>query len=154
MSIAEALLVMHRTLREMPGPHAEMTALATRWDPAAHRLALANCGHVPPVVIRSGGEAKALGTPGGRGLGGRAQPNPAISSFELSSGDRLVLVSDGVVGRGEGKAGLGMDGLIDAARRATEGTGAETVRKVHTAVLAAAQGDLKDDATAVCLAVA
>jgi serine phosphatase RsbU (regulator of sigma subunit) len=152
--IAEALLVMHRTLREMPGPHAEMTALATRWDPASRRLALANCGHVPPVVLQADGKAKALGKPGGQGLGGRAHPRPARSSFELSSGDRLVLVSDGVIGGGEGKAGLGIDGLIEAAQQATAATAAETVRRIHMAVLAATEEGLEDDATAVCLAVA
>ena len=36
--IGEALLVMHQTLREMPGPRAEMTALIAHWDPATHAL--------------------------------------------------------------------------------------------------------------------
>jgi serine phosphatase RsbU (regulator of sigma subunit) len=151
--ITEALLVMHRTLREMPGPRAEMTAVATRWDPAAHRLSVANCGHVPPVVVRADGEARPLGSAEGRGLGGRGRIQPATRSFELGPGDRLILVSDGVVGRGEGKAGLGPDGVIEAARSAIEGTAAETVRMIHMAVLDAADGDLDDDATAVCLAV-
>ena len=36
-TIDEALMVMHRTLREMPGPRAEMTAIVARWDPATYR---------------------------------------------------------------------------------------------------------------------
>ena len=44
---------------------------------------------------------------------------------------------------GEGKAGLGMDGVIAAAFRSERGTASDTIRHVHTAVL---------DATAVCLA--
>ena len=32
--ISEALIVMHQTLRQMPGPRAEMTAVVARWDPA------------------------------------------------------------------------------------------------------------------------
>ena len=47
-STHEALMLMHRTLREMPGPSAEMTAIVARWDPATFRLEIVNCGHVTP----------------------------------------------------------------------------------------------------------
>ena len=144
-------MVMHRTLQEMPGPRAEMTALATHWDPATHELTVANCGHVPPVVIRAGQEPEHLRVTKALGLGGRSSPKPVERSTLLGPGDRLLLVSDGVVK--EGKAGLGMDGVIEAAMRSERGTAADTVRKVHTAVLEAAGGELEDDATAVCLAV-
>ena len=62
------------------------------------------------------------------------------------------MVSDGVIHCGEGKAGLGVDGLVEAALRSERETAADTVREVHRAVLAAS-GDLDDDATAVCLSV-
>ena len=148
----EALMVMHRTLQEMPGPRTEMTAVSAHWDPATEILRVANCGHVPPVIVRAGQEPEHLRVPKALGLGGRSSPRPEERSSSLSSGDRLVLVSDGVVSDGEGKAGLGIDGLIEATRRA-QGTAADTVRKIHMAVLEAAGGELKDDATAVCLAV-
>jgi serine phosphatase RsbU (regulator of sigma subunit) len=152
-SIAEALMVMHATLKEMPGPRAEMTAVVTHWDPVSHKLTVANCGHVPPVVVRADGTAEPLEARGGRGLGGRGRPRPREDTVELSRGDRLILVSDGVAGGGQGKAGLGLDGVILAALRSPTGTAAETVRKVHTAVLEGAGGGLEDDATAVCLSV-
>ena len=82
---------------------------------------------------------------------------PAQSRSEqttsLATGDRLVMVSDGVTGSGEGQAGLGEEGVLQAALRSRRGTAADTVREIHKAVLAAADGDLTDDATAVCLAV-
>ena len=149
----EVLMVMHRTLQEMPGPRAEMTALAAHWDPATHELTVANCGHVPPVVIRAGEEPEQLRVPKALGLGGRSAPKPVERSTLLGPGDRLLLVSDGVMKEGKGKAGLGMDGVIEAAMRSERATAADTVRKVHTAVLEAAGGELEDDATAVCLAV-
>lgn len=152
-SISEALLVMHSTLKEMPGPRAEMTAAATRWDPASRRLDVANCGHVPPVVLRADGSAHALGKQAGRGLGGRARPVPRETTVELSDGDRLVLVSDGVIGGGKGRAGLGVDGVIEAALASPTGSAADTVRKVHMAVLKNTGGELSDDATGVCLSV-
>ncbi len=151
--LAGALLVMHTTLKEMPGPRAEMTAIATRWDPATQRLEIANCGHVPPVIVRADGETERIPVDQGRGLGGRGRPTPAELSIQLSPGDRMVLCSDGVVGQGEGKAELGMEGLIAAATASTGGAAADTVRRVHQAVLDASDGELADDATAVCLAV-
>jgi len=63
------------------------------------------------------------------------------------------MVSDGVVADEEGKAGLGIDGLTAAALQSEHGTAADTVRKVHTAVLDASGGELTDDATVVCLSV-
>jgi serine phosphatase RsbU (regulator of sigma subunit) len=150
---SEALVVMHQTLREMPGPRAEMTAVTAHWDPATDELVVANCGHVPPVVLRGDGAVERFEFEPGHGLGGRATPKPALRSTSLASGDRLVLVSDGVVRCGRGQAGLGFEGVITAAAGAERASAAETVREVHRAVLSASNGDLDDDATALCLAV-
>jgi serine phosphatase RsbU (regulator of sigma subunit) len=152
--IAEALLVMHTTLKELPGPHAEMTAAAARWDSAAGSASIVNCGHVPPIAIREDGRDEVLGGRPGHGLGGRARPQPEEVSVKLRPGDRLIMVSDGVVGSGDDQAGLGYDRLAAAARRSGTGTAADTVRRIHSAVLESAEHGLDDDATAVCLAVA
>jgi serine phosphatase RsbU (regulator of sigma subunit) len=149
----EALVVMHQTLREMPGPRAEMTAIATHWDPATDRLLVANCGHVAPVVVREAGDVERFDFGPGHGLGGRAAPKPAQRFTSLASGDRLVLVSDGVVRCGDGQAGLGFEGVIRAVQATERATAAETVREIHRAVLTISDGELTDDATAVCLAV-
>jgi serine phosphatase RsbU (regulator of sigma subunit) len=151
--IKEALVAMHQTLREMPGPRAEMTAVVARWDSSTSELRVANCGHVAPVILRADGDVERLRFPKGRGLGGRASPRPVERTSTLEPGDRLLLVSDGVVMSGEGQAGLGTRGLIAAALRSERQTAADTVRQVHTAVLGASGGQLQDDATAVCLSV-
>jgi len=151
--ITEALVVMHQTLREMPGPRAEMTAVAAHWDPSTSEVRIANCGHVAPVILRANGDIERLRFPKGRGLGGRASPRPIERTSSLDSGDRLLMVSDGVVKSGKGQAGLGVKGLIEAALRSERQTAADTVRKVHMAVLEASGGELEDDATAVCLSV-
>jgi serine phosphatase RsbU (regulator of sigma subunit) len=151
--LAGALMVMHQTLRELPGPRAEMTAVIARWDPATHRLKVANCGHVDPVILREDGAVQALGPGSAHGLGGRATPKPVERSGSLHAGDRLLMVSDGVIKSGSGQAGLGTAGLVEAARRSGRGSAADTVREVHRAVLEASAGGLSDDATAVCLAV-
>jgi serine phosphatase RsbU (regulator of sigma subunit) len=148
----DALLLMHRTLREMPGPAAEMTAIAARWDPATFRLTLVNCGHVAPLVIRADSRVEHIDMPAGRGLGGRASSRPAEHATVLEPGDRLIMFSDGVVSDGAGRAGLGEDGVARAALRSEYGSAADTVRQVHRAVLEASREDLRDDATVVCLA--
>lgn len=152
-TIKEALMVMHSTLKQMPGPQTEMSAVVSHWDPATRELTIANCGHTPPVVIRSDGTAEKLKVPKVRGLGGRAAPEPAERSTTLEAGDRLIMVSDGVVNHGKGKAGLGIDGLIEAAQRSQRATAPDTVREIHSAVLGATDGELDDDATAVCLTI-
>ena len=149
----EALLLMHRTLREMPGPAAEMTAVVAHWDPATFALEVVNCGHVPPIVVRAGDRPETLEMPIGRGLGGRAAPRPATLATTLVPGDRLILCSDGVIDGGTGRAGLDHDGVAAAALQADDGSAADTVRKIHRAVLEASREPLLDDATVVCLAV-
>ena len=139
--ISEALVVMHQTLREMPGPRAEMTAVVGHWNPVSRRLTVANCGHVAPLIIRADGGTLHMEFRAGHGLGGRASPKPAERTDVLAPGDRLVMVSDGVVKDGEGKAGLGLDGLMEAALSSERATAADTVRKIHTAVLDASEGD-------------
>lgn len=152
-TLREALLVMHRTLKEMPGRQVEMSALTAHWDPATWELVVANCGHLAPILVRGDGEIEQLHAPATRGLGGRAAPTPAERSTSLKSGDRLLMVSDGVVTNENGKAGLGVDGVAGAALRSERATAADTVRRIHTAVFSAADGELADDATVVCLAV-
>lgn len=153
-TISEALLVMHQTLSEMPGPRAEMTAVIARWNPTTHALEVANCGHVAPIVLRADDEVEPLELPKGRGLGARRTPKPGGYCGRLASGDRLPMVSDGVVRAGEGQAGLGVEGVREALLRSRRPSAADTVRAVHDAVLRATDGDLADDATAACLWVA
>jgi hypothetical protein len=43
--------------------------------------------------------------------------------------------------------------LLEAAGRSQSATAPDTVREIHSAVLGATEGELDDDATAVCLAI-
>jgi serine phosphatase RsbU (regulator of sigma subunit) len=146
-------MLMHRTLREMPGPAAEMTAIAARWDPTTFRLEIVSCGHVRPIVVRADDGVEVIDIPGGRGLGGRAGPRPARRETDLAPGDRLIICSDGVVNDAGGRAGLDHDGVAAAALESDDGSAADTVREIHKAVLAASSETLVDDATVACLAV-
>jgi serine phosphatase RsbU (regulator of sigma subunit) len=150
-SVPEALLTMHHALREMPGPRTEMTVVVALWEPNDGSLRIYSCGHVPPLLIRADGSLERPDPGSSAGLGGRPTPRPDLHETQLGTGDRLVLVSDGVVQHGEGKAGLGDSGLIRAALGAGRDSASETVRAVHGAVLEQVDDDLADDATVVCL---
>jgi serine phosphatase RsbU (regulator of sigma subunit) len=72
--------------------------------------------------------------------------------FQLRPGDRLVLISDGIVeAKPVGGDPLGEAGLHALLRDMGDLSAVETVRKVTAAVVAHRAGDLQDDATAVCL---
>ena len=62
------------------------------------------------------------------------------------------IYNDGVITNGDGRAGLGHGEVAQAALLSEDGSAADTVRKVHRAVLEASGEELKDDATVVCLA--
>ncbi len=152
-SMGESLLVMHQTLCELPGPKAEMTAALAHWDPTTYELRICNCGHVAPMIFRDGGEAETLRFAGSHGLGGRPTPKPSEHRSRLLPGDRLLMVSDGVVSQRDGGVGLPPGALIAAASRSQQRSASDTVREIHRAVLAASPaGGLADDATALCLA--
>ncbi|GGO97600.1 ATP-binding SpoIIE family protein phosphatase [Wenjunlia tyrosinilytica] len=72
------------------------TCLYAVYDPVAHRLLLANAGHVPPVLLHRDGRAEVLRLPAGApiGVGG-----VAFESVELPApaGATLVLYTDGLV---------------------------------------------------------
>jgi serine/threonine protein phosphatase PrpC len=87
-----------------------------------------------------------------RGLGGRASPRPSQLVSTLEPGDRLIICSDGVITDRKGQAGLGYDGVAEAALLSDDGSAADTVRKVHRAALGVFREGLMDDATVVCLA--
>ena len=89
-----------------------------------------SCGHVAPIVIRGRGSVDDLNLPVGRGLGGRGSPRPSELATTLEPGDRLVMCSDGVVTAGSGQAGLGEQGVVEAALRSEQGSAADTVRQV------------------------
>ena len=128
-----------------------MTALLAHWEPARETLRVYSCGHVAPLLIRASGENEWLDCGVSAGLGGRSTPTPGIRRTRFLSGDRLVLVSDGVVGHGSGQAGLGEDGLVRAVLGGDHDSASGTVRAAHAAVVEASGGDLADDATVVCL---
>ena len=96
------------------------TMAAARLDLTGRRLVYAGAGHPPALLISSSGDIRRV-EPLGMVLGKltEAVPEKAIEEFRLSSGDRLMLYSDGLieVWNDDGEM-LGVEGLERIVRSA------------------------------------
>ena len=146
----DALMLMHRTLKEMPGPAAEMTAIVARWT----RRPSSSSSSAAVTSRRSSSTPTGRGTRGPcrRPRPGRArQPAPVGAHDDAQPGRTARAVFGRRVRCLSGQAGLGHEGVAGAALRSVRGSAADTVRQIHRAVLEASGEDLRDDATVVCL---
>ena len=60
------------------------------------RVSPVNAGHCHPLVLRRGGAVETIGT-GGRVVGIVPAPSWTSASFEMASGDRLLIYTDGLM---------------------------------------------------------
>lgn len=116
-------------------------------------LDLVRAGHVPPLVRRSDGEVEELAEPGLLlGIGPAYEASPC--HVELSPGDSLVLVTDGITEARSPDGELFDDHrLADAltALRTSSPTAATLVHSITTAVTAFAGDSTPDDQAALVL---
>jgi hypothetical protein len=105
-------------------------------------LRYSSAGHLPPVLVRPGGDATLLWDARSAPLGVRGSRARTAETVELSPGDVLVLYTDGVVERRDRPLPTGLDELATAARAAV-GDGGD-VADVPARLVAASPGD--DDA--------
>ena len=115
-----------------------------------------NCGHPSAYLVDlddqlvelAGHEHPALGT-------GSAKPAFRPSERQLHPGERLVLLTDGILERTtEGGGTFGLDGLRGALERVESPTAPATAMAIQRAVTDCWAEPLEDDATVVVLAVA
>jgi serine phosphatase RsbU (regulator of sigma subunit) len=154
--LQDALREMHETVRRFEHPGYLVSALVARWRPATATLNWVNCGHQSGYVINTEGELEELGGPVHPALGGEeADPVYAISQRRLRSGERLVLLTDGVTARHvEGGGTFGVERLRAAIEAADHPTATGTARAIQDAVTSSWREPLEDDATVVVMAVA
>lgn len=122
-----------------------VTGLLVRIDLATEAAAIVNAGHPPPFRLRAGRVEQVLleadppfGTERGRDY--RVQPLP------LEVGDRLMFVTDGMLERDAADVNIGA-----ILTQGKEMHAREAVQHLTEAVLQASHGQLRDDATALCL---
>ncbi|MFD8733811.1 SpoIIE family protein phosphatase [Streptomyces sp. NPDC059618] len=76
--------------------HYIVTCLYAVYDPHTKRCRIANAGHMPPALARPGSAATLLDLPSGAPLGIGGVPFET-TTFEVNTGDLLVLYTDGLV---------------------------------------------------------
>jgi serine phosphatase RsbU (regulator of sigma subunit) len=112
---------------------------------------MVNAGHPLPILVRDG-VVSTPHVPAAPPLGMFADTLYVPERLQLRPGDRLILISDGIVeAKPVGGEALGEVGLHTLLREMTDLSAVETVRQVTAAVVTHRAGDLQDDATAVCL---
>lgn len=134
----------HAALQETAHEDQFVTGHIMRLRLADGTLEVVNAGHPPPYLLRDGTAAQVELPPGlPLGVGDGTYTTHSLS---LAPGDRLLLLTDGFLERN----------AVDVrVREALEASGArhprEVVRELSDRVLQATAGDLRDDATALCL---
>ncbi|MEV5613019.1 fused response regulator/phosphatase [Streptomyces sp. NPDC052225] len=77
--------------------HPEVTATLclALVDPATGRTHIANAGHIPPLLVSAGGEARYADAAGP--LLGLGLPHPEPTALDVAPGDRILMVTDGLI---------------------------------------------------------
>jgi serine phosphatase RsbU (regulator of sigma subunit) len=150
-SIVEQADAANRYLVEQfPGPDF-VTGLVLELDVDSGEGMLLNAGHPPPLLLRDGAVSEFVVAPA-LPLGLTSSARYPLHPFRLEPGDRLLLFTDGITEahqRGEREFGYRRLGAMLAEHR--DLTPPEFVRHVTRAVTESCNGELNDDATAVCL---
>jgi serine phosphatase RsbU (regulator of sigma subunit) len=153
--LLEAARTMDEVVRSLDNPDFSVTAILARWHAPTATLAWINCGHPPAHVAALDGTLTPVEGPVHAALGaGPAPAELAVSALRLDPGERLILVTDGIVGRRvTGGGRFGVEGLQRAVSGASAPTAAATAMAIQHAVTECWTEPLEDDATLVVLAV-
>jgi serine phosphatase RsbU (regulator of sigma subunit) len=150
-----ALTLMDETIRRLDNSDFYITALLARWRAATATLTWVNCGHPNAYLVDGDGELIELKAPPHPPLGtGKEKSKFSPASRQLHPGERLLLLTDGVISRRmEGGGIFGVEGLIDALNRADNPTAASTAMAIQQAITDCWREPLEDDATVVVMAL-
>jgi serine phosphatase RsbU (regulator of sigma subunit) len=153
--LVEALDLMDETVRGLGNPDFYVTALVARWRAATSEFTWVNCGHPDAYLTGPDGSLTVLEGPVHAPLGNAERDEDfEPTTRQLRSGDRLVLVTDGITGRKTDDGGtFGVDGIRDALARVESPTAAGAAMAVMQAVTKSSRDPLEDDATVVVLQV-
>ncbi len=111
------LMAVNRLLFDNTVPSAYATLFFADYDGASGRLTYANCGHVPGLILRAGGNVECL-QPNNTVLGLFEHWNCSLSSVELQPGDLLALCTDGITESADDRGEeFGEEGMVATLRR-------------------------------------
>ena len=122
-----------------------VTGLLVRIDLASATAAIVNAGHPPPLRLR-GGRVEQVPLEADPPFGTEHKRDYRVQELPLEVGDRLMFVTDGMLERDA--AGMNIAAILTAG---IDMHPREAVQHLTQAVLEASGGQLRDDATALCL---
>jgi len=145
VDLAEQARLANDALAEQAGESQFVTGLLVRIDLTRATAGIVNAGHPPPLRIRAG-EVDQLQLEADRPFGVGLGSEYRVQSLPLQVGDRLMFVTDGMFERDAALMNIGaiLTASVDMHAR-------EAVQDLTRAVLKASGGQLRDDATALCL---
>ncbi len=155
-TLEHALAAMHETVRRLGNPDFYVSVLVARWRAATQTLTWVNCGHPPAYLADTEGNLTELESPPHPALGiGDHELTFTPIERELHSGERIILVTDGITDRRiEGGGTFGVDGIKRALADVEYPTAAATAMAILQAVTDCWRQPLEDDGTAAVLAIA
>lgn len=144
-SPAEQARVANEDLLESARPDQFVTGLLLRIRLADGRCEIVNAGHPPPFLLRAGrsSQLEILPDPA---FGVMSDVSHRTHVIGLEPGDRILLVTDGFLERNAARVDIGstLEKTLDRHPR-------QIVRELANNVLAATSGQLRDDATVLCI---
>ncbi len=147
-------LAIHHTMLEVAVEGAFVNVILGRWHGPSSTFRSITCGRQAPLLITTDGELTEMHYTEHPALGlGDSARRFTVDRLRLAPGERLLLLSDGVLER-RTLAGepFGLQGVRTAIASAVDGAAASTVRAVEDAIIAASDDPLEDDATIVVFA--
>jgi serine phosphatase RsbU (regulator of sigma subunit) len=154
-NLEQALQAMHETVRRLGNTDFYVSALVARWYAATSTVTWINCGHPDGYLIDVDGNIQELGGPIHPPLGvGNDDATFTPTSRQLSSDERLILVTDGITQRPTKDGGsFGIHGIRRALGEIENPSAAMTAMSILQAVSDCWREPLEDDGTVVVLQV-
>jgi serine phosphatase RsbU (regulator of sigma subunit) len=132
----------------------EITVWLARWRSATGTLSWVNCGHPAAYVVDPEGNLDEIEGPRHAALGKSAKPSYRVTEQTLMPGQRVILVTNGIINRRLENGGtFGVEGIREALQRAESPTAAATATAIQQAVTDCWNEPLEDDGTIVVMAV-
>jgi serine phosphatase RsbU (regulator of sigma subunit) len=145
VALAEQARLANDALAEQAGESQFVTGLLVRIDLASATAGIVNAGHPPPLRLRAG-QVEEVRLEADRPFGLQAGGGYRAQALHLEVGDRLMFVTDGMLERNA--AGINIAAILTAG---IDMHPREAVQHLTQTVLRASDGQLRDDATALCL---